>query len=172
MDEWWTIEKAATDDAATILEIQYQAYRGEASLYGDITLPPQAETIDDLRTAFTTHVILKGLCEDAIVGSVRAREVNGTCQIGRLIVAPAVQGRGLGSALLAAIERTFPHVGRFELFTGHKSLKNLGLYARRGYVECRRQPDADGVTLIFLEKRVRPEREDATSRQSGESGES
>jgi len=160
----WRIERATTEDAATILEIQHQAYRGEAALYGDITLPPQAETLDDLRAVFTTHVVLKGLCEGAIVGSVRAREeVNGTCHIGRLIVAPAFQGRGLGGALLGAIERAFPHVSRFELFTGHRSLKNLGLYARRGYAEFRRQPDADDVTLIFLEKHVQPQTEDATS---------
>ena len=86
----------------------------------------------------------------------RGREADGTCHIGRLTVAPAYQGRGLGGALLAAIEKALPHVRRFELLTGHKSLKNQGLYARRGYVKFRRQPDADGVTLVFLEKRVDP----------------
>jgi len=81
--------------------------------------------------------------------------VDGTCHIGRLVVAPACQGRGLGGALLAAIEKAFAHVRRFELFTGHKSLRNLGLYRRRGYVEFRRQRDGDAVTLIFLEKHNR-----------------
>ncbi len=162
MNDWWHLGNATADDAAAILEIQYQAYRGEAALYGDVTLPPQAETLDELKATFATSVILKGVTEDAIVGSVRGRETNGTCHIGRLIVAPAYQGRGLGGALLAAIEKAFPRVRRFELFTGHKSLKNLGLYARRGYVEFRRQPDADGVTLVFLEKRVDPGSGDLT----------
>jgi len=162
MNEWWCIEKATVDDAETILEIQHQAYRGEAALYGDVTLPPQVETVDDLKAAFATHVILKGVSNGTIVGSVRGQEANGTCHIGRLVVTPAYQGKGLGAALLAAIEKTFPHIRRFELFTGHKSLKNLGLYARRGYVEFRRQPDADNVTLIFLEKRLDPRLENPT----------
>jgi ribosomal protein S18 acetylase RimI-like enzyme len=152
MNESWQIERAVAGDAAAILEIQYQAYRQEAALYGDVTLPPLAETVDELEAATKTHVILKGLVDGAIVGSVRGREVDGTCRIGRLVVAPEHQGRGLGSALLAAIEDAFAHVRRFELFTGHKSLRNLGLYARRGYVEFRRQPDGDAVTLIFMEK--------------------
>ena len=143
MNEWWHIDSAGVDDAAAILEIQYQAYRGEAALYGNVTLPPQVETVDELKAAFATHVILKGITEGVIVGSVRGREANGTCHIGRLVVAPAYQGRGLGGALLAAIEKASPHARRFELFTGHKSLKNLGLYARRGYVEFRRQSDSD-----------------------------
>jgi len=155
MKESWRIERASREDVAAILEIQYQAYRPEAALYGDVTLPPQVETVDELKGAFATHVFLKALVEGGIVGSVRGREVDGTCHIGRLVVAPACQGRGLGGALLAAIEKAFAHVRRFELFTGHKSLRNLGLYRRRGYVEFRRQRDGDAVTLIFLEKHNR-----------------
>lgn len=156
MNESWQVERAVAGNAAAILEVQYQAYRQEAALYGDVTLPPQVETIDELKAAFATHVILKGVIEGLIVGSVRGREAGGTCHIGRLVVAPEYQGRGLGSALLAAIEDAFAHVRRFELFTGHKSLRNLGLYARRGYREFRRQPDGDAVTLVFMRKENTP----------------
>jgi len=152
MQAEWQIEKAAPDDAEAILPIQYEAYRQEATLYGDVTLPPQTETIDQLKAVFEDHIVLKGSVSGAIVGSVRGREVDGTCYIGRLVVAPQFQGRGLGSALLAAIESVFPHVRRFELFTGHKSLRNLGLYARRGYVEFQRRRADDAVTLVFMEK--------------------
>ncbi len=148
----WSIERAGPDDAKAILDVQYQAYRPEAALYGDITLPPQVETVDELKVAFATHAILKGVLAGIVIGSVRGREVDGTCHIGRLVVTPGYQGRGWGSALLAAIEGAFAHVHRFELFTGHKSVRNLGLYGRRGYAEFRRQPDGDAVTLVFLEK--------------------
>ncbi|UCD51977.1 MAG: GNAT family N-acetyltransferase [Phycisphaerales bacterium] len=152
MNASWRIERAVADDAPAILDIQYQAYRQEARLYGGVTLPPLLETVDELRVAMETHVILKGLVDGVIVGSVRGREVDDTCYIGRLVVAPEHQGRGFGSALLAAIEETFVPVRRFELFTGHKSERNLGLYARRGYVEFRRQREDDAVTLVFMEK--------------------
>lgn len=152
MNESWQIRQAVPDDAAAILEIQYQAYRQEAALYGGVTLPPLLETIDALKTAMKTHVVLKALLDGVLVGSVRGRETDGTCYIGRLVVAPDYQGRGLGSALLAAIEDAFVHVRRFELFTGHLSLRNLGLYTRRGYAEFRRQRDGEAVTLVFMEK--------------------
>ena len=81
----------------------------------------------------------------------------GEAHILNISIEPRMQGKGLGSTLLAAIEGAFAHVGRFELFTGHKSLKNLGFYGRRGYGEFRRQRESAEVTLIFLEKFVRSE---------------
>ena len=156
MNDSWSISKATAEDAAAILAVQYRAYRPEATLYGDVTLPPQVETQDDFRAVLESHVVLKAVADGAIVGSVRGREEEGTCHIGRLVVAPEHQGRGLGSALLAAIEEVFADVRRFALFTGHKSLRNLGLYARRGYVEFHRRPDGDAVTLVFLEKQNGP----------------
>jgi len=152
MNASWRIERAVADDAPAILDIQYRAYREEAKLYGGVTLPPLRETVDELKAAVETRVILKGLMDGVIVGSVRGREVDGTCCIGRLVVAPEYQGRGFGSALLAAIEEAFAHVRRFELFTGHKSERNLSLYTARGYAEFRRQREDDAVTLVFLEK--------------------
>jgi len=152
VNESWQIQQAGRDDATRILEVQYQAYRQEAALYSGVALPPLLEDADALRAAMRTHVVLKALADGVIVGAVRGRATEGTCYIGRLIVAPDYQGRGLGSALLAALEDAFAHVHRFELFTGHLSLRNLGFYGRRGYVEFRRQPDGDAVTLVFMEK--------------------
>ena len=158
MNKPWQISKATADDAAAILAVQYQAYRQEAALYGEVTLPPQVETVDDYKTVLESHIVLRAIIDGIISGSVRGCEEGGTCYIGRLVVTPEPQGNGLGGALLVAIEQEFAHVRRFELFTGHKSLKNLGFYKRRGYIEFKRHHDSPEVTLIFLEKtnRLRP----------------
>jgi GNAT superfamily N-acetyltransferase len=134
------------------LAVQYEAYAQEAALYGGVTLPPQVETEDELRGVLASAMVLKAVANGAIIGSVRGREEDGTCYVGRLVVTPERQGEGLGGALLAAIEEVFAHVGRFELFTGHKSVKNLGFYGRRRYVAFRRQRESAAVTLVFLEK--------------------
>lgn len=156
MNEVWRIVPAETGDAGAILAVQYRAYALEAELYGGVTLPPQAETVEALEAVFATHVVLKAVIGETIVGAVRGRQEDGTCHIGRLVVAPEYQGRGLGGALLGAIEREFAGAQRFELFTGDRSLKNLGFYDRRGYQEFRRQRDSSDVTLVFLEKQNRP----------------
>jgi len=83
---------------------------------------------------------------------VRAREMYGTCHIGRLVVSPPAQGRGIGTRLMQEIEASFPSARRFELFTGSRSEGNLRLYRRLGYLPCREQSTPNGVTLVFLEK--------------------
>jgi GNAT superfamily N-acetyltransferase len=152
MNESWRIVRATAGDAAAILAVQYRAYALEAELYGGITLPPQRETVAELHALLATHTVLKAVLDETIVGAVRGREEGGTCHIGRLVVAPEYHGQGLGSALLAAIEEAFADVRRFELFTGDRSLKNLGFYGRRGYTEFRREPEPGHATLVFLEK--------------------
>jgi ribosomal protein S18 acetylase RimI-like enzyme len=86
------------------------------------------------------------------VGSVRAYEQDGTCHIGRLIVHPAHQNRGLGTRLLREVEAAFPDAERYALFTGHKSERNLYLYGKLGYREVRREPVREVLTLVHLEK--------------------
>ncbi|HEX5498284.1 MAG TPA: GNAT family N-acetyltransferase, partial [Thermomicrobiales bacterium] len=71
-----------------------------------------------------------------------------------LVVDSDMRRRGIGSALMAAIERCFPAPVCFELFTGDRSAGNLRLYQRLGYVEHHRVAASDCVQLVYLRKRV------------------
>jgi ribosomal protein S18 acetylase RimI-like enzyme len=75
-----------------------------------------------------------------------------TCCIGRLVVHPAFQGRGIGSSLLRTIEECFPSASRFELFTGSRSESNLRLYQRHGYAITSTASLSANVDIIFLHK--------------------
>jgi ribosomal protein S18 acetylase RimI-like enzyme len=75
-----------------------------------------------------------------------------TCFIGKLIVHPDFQNRGIGSKLLTDIEKRLRHARRYELFTGHKSQRNLSFYRKRGYAVFRRQKVSDALTLVFMQK--------------------
>jgi ribosomal protein S18 acetylase RimI-like enzyme len=146
------ITEATIADAAAILDLQRTAYQSEAQLYNDWSLPPLTQTLEDLRASYAGHIFLKAVVAERIVGSVRARSEKGTCHIGRLIVHPEYQGQGIGSRLMAGIEKLFPHVERFTLFTGEKSVANIRLYRRLGYSEIKRQAISDKVVLVFMEK--------------------
>jgi ribosomal protein S18 acetylase RimI-like enzyme len=148
------ITTASPEDADAILVLQRLAYRSEAELYGDDTLPPLTETLDQLRAEFGHRLILKAVDNGLIVGSVRAHQEGDTCHIGRLIVHPDRQGQGIGTALMHEVEARFPVARRFELFTGTLSVRNLRLYERLGYVAFKEQVVSDKVTLVYLEKRV------------------
>lgn len=53
---------------------------------------------------------------------------------------------------MKAIENQLHHCLRYELFTGHKSDKNIKLYQKLGYNEVNRQYINDHLTLVYMEK--------------------
>ena len=146
------IARAMPADAEAILALQKLAYESEARLYDDWSLPPLLQTVESLRREIESDVVLKMTDGDAIVGSVRARRDGEVCRVGRLIVAPNLQGRGLGTQLMNAIEREFMQTRKFELFTGSRSERNILLYERLGYRRSREEVLSPAVTLVHLEK--------------------
>jgi GNAT superfamily N-acetyltransferase len=70
-----------------------------------------------------------------LVGAVRAQRVGDSWEIGRLMVAPDLTGKGIGRWLLAAAERLAPaDTTDSLLFTGAKSTRNIRMYQRAGYI--------------------------------------
>ena len=149
------IARASVSDAEEILALQKLAYRSEAETYNDFQIPPLAQTLRELREDFKRQVFLKAVAENRLVGSVRAFEKDGTAFVGRLIVHPDFQNRGLGTALMWRIEAEFKSARRLELFTGHKSEKNIRLYHRLGYSIFREQKVNDSLTMVYMEKLLR-----------------
>ena len=145
------IKHAEIADAAEILALQKFAYQSEAKIYDDYEISPLTQSLESIRSEFKDHIFLKAVEGDKIVGSVRARVHSDTCYIGRLIVHPDYQNRGIGSALLKEIEKC-KQAKRYELFTGSKSERNLYLYKKHGYSEFKTEDQTDKVKIIFLQK--------------------
>lgn len=148
-----TIVQASPEDAGEVLALQKVAYQSEAKLNDDWTIPPLTQTLPEVEAEFETKVFLKAVCGDKIIGSVRASLDSGTCRIGRLIVHPDYQGKGIGALLMGRIETVFSSVERFELFTGIKSIDNIRFYQRLGYREYLQEDLSPRVRLVFMEKR-------------------
>ena len=137
-----------------LLTLQRAAYVSEAQLYDDVRLPALVQTPDELADELAQSSCLAALAGSRLVGAVRTRERDGVLHVGRLVVAPDLQGRGIGTRLLLAAERstTLP---RAALFTGARSTANLRLYRRHGYVETAREPVRPGLELVHLVKELR-----------------
>ncbi|MBU2552120.1 MAG: GNAT family N-acetyltransferase [Proteobacteria bacterium] len=146
------IEHATMERAEEVLALQKLAYQSEAAIYQDATIPPLRQTLEEIKADFQRQSFLVALVDGVVVGSVRASLKEGVCHIGRLIVHPEHQNRGLGAQLMQAVEAGFPDTDRFELFTGHKSEKNLHLYEALGYRIFRTEPVHDRLMMVFLEK--------------------
>lgn len=146
-----TILTATHPDLPAILSLQYLAYESEAILLQNFSIPPLKQTLAELEAEFESGIILKAVEGGEIIGSVRARCENGTAYIGKLIVHPAHQGKGIGTQLLYAIEQTLP-AQRYELFTSSKSEKNIRLYERVGYRKFMGKQVAPDLSFVYLEK--------------------
>ncbi|MDL4770927.1 GNAT family N-acetyltransferase [Actinomadura xylanilytica] len=154
------VGRAAPEDAGEILTVQRAAYLAEAQLYGDPFIPPLVESHEQLRTVLTGDAVtLKAVRGSRLVGAIRAQFSERTCLVGRLVVVPDMQGRGIGGRLLRALEDEV--AGRADacvLFTGHLSEGNLRLYRRLGYAETHRERVAAHLTLVHMRKALVPAR--------------
>ncbi|WP_149183794.1 GNAT family N-acetyltransferase [Streptomyces sp. TRM49041] len=153
-----TISAADTQDAEQILKLQYLCYQSEAELYGDYTIEPLTQPLDDLRAELVRGRALVARLGDEIVASVRGEvDETGTARIAKLIVHPRLRGHGLGGRLLDAIEEHLATdaqfaAKRFQLLTGHRSEGNLRLYRKKGYEAVGALEIGPRLTLVTLEK--------------------
>ena len=156
-----TTKTASLTDAPQILALQKRAYQSEALIYNDWTLPPLIQTIESLNDELVQSVCLTVWSNEVLIGSIRARQMDGIAQIGRLIVHPDYQKRGIGTQLLHAIEQHFYNANTYELFTGSLSQSNIRLYQGNGYTYTHKQQLSDDLVLIYLSKHNQKKKDQA-----------
>ncbi|MFA6357705.1 MAG: GNAT family N-acetyltransferase [Candidatus Omnitrophota bacterium] len=144
--------QAVVEDDQEILSLQKLAYQGEAEIYNDFSLSPLVQTLGELKNDFKDMLFLKSTMHGKIIGSVRAYVQQGTCHIGRVIVHPSYQNYGLGKKLVHQIESRFPQATRYEVFTGHKSRRNIYFYQSLGYKIFKREMVSELRDRVFMEK--------------------
>lgn len=149
------ITRAEFQDLPEILALQRLAYRSEAKLLKNDAIPPLTQTLEEVQEEFRKGVFLAAReeTEARILGSVRGWVAENTLYIGKLMVHPDFQRRGLGKRLLAEMESCAPTHSRSELFTSTKSVQNIKLYENAGYKPFREKCITPELTFIFLEKK-------------------
>ena len=121
-------------DAGELFTLQRACWVQEQQDNPGVEIPALHETLEDLRDWIARDTVLVARSAGRLVGAVRAGLHEGTWEIGRLMVAPDLQGRGLGRVLLRRIEAAAPPgATAYALVTGAGSLRNQKLYKKAGY---------------------------------------
>ena len=128
------VRRAEPGDAGELYTLQRACWLQELEANPGVPIPALEESYDDVRGWLSEGTVLVARSHGRLVGAVRASLQDGSWHVGRLMVAPDLQGGGLGRSLLAEIEALAPaEATSYALFTGANSVRNQRMYKKAGY---------------------------------------
>ncbi|WP_019148197.1 GNAT family N-acetyltransferase [Timonella senegalensis] len=149
-----TIALLTNDHAGELLTLRRAAFVTEAQTYGDPNIPPLTQTLDELIEDIAREdvVTLGAWLGHRLVGSVRVELEDGKATLGRLAVAPDLQGEGIGTQMMWAVLPHLPEeTTEIWVFTGKDSKQNIAMYQKNGY-EHQHDQIAGDLTYAYLRK--------------------
>ncbi len=148
------VRLATRADAGELFTLTRACWLQELWANPGVVIPALEESFDDVVRGlgeWTTFVARAG---SRLVGSARGRADGEVWDVGRVMVAPDLQGRGLGRHLLALIEGAAPEdVTSYVLFTGAGSADNIRMYKKAGYRLRGPAPGPPGAVVMTKPRR-------------------
>jgi tRNA (guanine37-N1)-methyltransferase len=140
---------AVPADAAELFTLQRACWVQEQQANPGVEIPAHQESLADLQAWLQEWTTLVLRSSGRLIGAARAQQVGESWDIGRIMVAPDLQGRGIGRLLLTAIEQAAPaEVREFLLFTGAGSARNIRMYKKAGYRLIGADPEVAGAVRL------------------------
>ncbi|MCQ2203608.1 MAG: GNAT family N-acetyltransferase [Bacteroidales bacterium] len=149
----YRIETATIDDMKELLELQKRAFKPVAETLKCEEIPQMMDTLENCIAEFGKDTILKMLSDDnKIIGSVRGNVNDGSLYIGRLMIDPKYQGKGLGRKLQRKLESMFDYKREW-LCSYINDTNTYNFYKRDGFVEYDKYEVVNGVMAAHMEKK-------------------
>jgi tRNA (guanine37-N1)-methyltransferase len=149
----WDIVPAVRGDAGEILTLQRACWVQEALDNDTLDIPALHESLEDVEASLEDWTYFVVRAEGRLVGAVRGKLEGEHWDIGRVMVAPDLQGRGLGRLLLEHIQTVAPaEASSYVLFTGVHSADNQRMYKKAGFSLRKDLPAPPGA--VILTKRI------------------
>lgn len=144
------VRQATAADAAAIRQLTRAAYAKWVPLSGR---EPKPMTVD-YDAAVRAHRFDLLYLEGDLAALIETVDEGDVLLVENVAVAPAQQGRGLGTQLLAladALARS-QHKSRLRLYTNKLWEENIRLYLKRGYVIDREEEVRPGLVRVHMSK--------------------
>ncbi|AIY18229.1 tRNA (guanosine(37)-N1)-methyltransferase TrmD [Pimelobacter simplex] len=158
LDDGTPIVRAVPGDAGELLTLQRACWVQEAIANDMLDIPALHESLDDVRAwlgEWDTYVVRRA---GRLVAAVRGRlegSAGDRWDIGRIMVAPDLQGSGLGRVLLEHIQAVAPPAATsYVLFTGAASARNQRMYKKAGF-RLRTDLPAPPGAVVLTKRRER-----------------
>lgn len=149
LDDGSPVVRAVPGDAGELLTLQRACWVQEALANDLLDLPALHESLDDVRSwlqEWDTWVIRRA---GRLVAAARGRLEGDSWDIGRIMVAPDLQGQGLGRVLLEHLQAVAPaEATSYVLYTGAASARNQRLYRRAGFRLRPDLPAPEGAVVL------------------------
>jgi tRNA (guanine37-N1)-methyltransferase len=136
------IRPATRADAGELFTLTRACWLQELWANPGVLIPALEESFEDAVRGLADWTTFVAVVGGRIVGAARGRLAgagpegpdNTVWDVGRVMVAPDIQGRGLGRHLLRVIEEAAPaEVTSYELQTGANSVDNIRMYKKASY---------------------------------------
>lgn len=147
------LSRISPEDAGEVLTVQRAAFVSEALVYDSADMPALTQTLEELRAELVDANGWVARVNNRLVGAIRVSETDDLLLVGRIAIAPDMQGSGIGRKLLEAAERD-SNAPEAELFTGSLSEANVHLYESCGYRITERVNQDDGTEQLFMRKNL------------------
>ena len=148
------VRLAVPADAGELLTLQLACWVAEQRANPGVVIHAQNESLEDVRRWLDQWTVIVRRRGGRLIAAARGRverhgEHAGAWDVGRLMVAPDLQGQGLGRDMLARIEAAAPgDVSAYVLFTGAGSVDNIRMYKKAGYRLRGEAPGEPGAVLL------------------------
>ncbi len=155
------VRPAVAADAGELFTLQRACWLQELEVNPGVEIPALRESLDEVRRWLGewTVLVAREPTSGRLVGAVRGRVTgDGEHQdwdLGRIMVAPDLQRRGLGRQLLELIQEVSPpQVQTFSLFTGAGSRRNIAMYKKAGFRLRHDVPAPPGAVVLTKTRRI------------------
>jgi tRNA (guanine37-N1)-methyltransferase len=150
------VRLATRADAGELFTLTCACWLQEEWANPGVIIPALEESFEDALRGLDVWTTFVARAGGRLVGSARGRLRADVWDVGRVMVAPDVQGRGLGRYLLGLIEEAAPdEATSYELYTGANSVDNIRMYKKAGYRLQGPAPGPPGA-VVMTKRRSAP----------------
>ena len=153
-----TLEKAGAEDLETIIAIQRASFKAVYEKYQD-EYDPYLEDRERIKWKLvgrpnSYYYFVKEDEENIGFLRVQTNAELTKAWLGTAAILPPYQGKGYGSKGLSLLEKEFPTITQWDLYTVLQDAGMVAFYEKNGYHQTHIEPEKEGMDMVYMKKMI------------------